>query len=193
MRIEEGVDVAESIKTRLARWEFNRFPAYRGTGGRVEYIAGDWHEVRVSVPLSRRTRNYVGTIFGGSMYGAVDPIYMVMLLRLLGDDYQVWDKEASIRFLLPGRSTLFATFCIDDKELDAIRTDVAKLGRSERCYRVELTDETGEVHAVCEKMLSIRPRTAKARVGEAVRRQQRTAAAAAWHGATADGNCGGHG
>ena len=33
---------------------------------------------------SWRTRNYVGTIFGGSMYSAVDPIYMV---RRLGKDY----------------------------------------------------------------------------------------------------------
>jgi hypothetical protein len=31
-------------------------------------------EVRVRVPLGWRTRNYVGTIFGGSMYGAVDPL-----------------------------------------------------------------------------------------------------------------------
>jgi hypothetical protein len=36
---------------------------------------------------SWRTRNYVGTIFGGSMYSAVDPIYMVMLTRRLGKDY----------------------------------------------------------------------------------------------------------
>ncbi len=69
----------ESIRTTLMRWGFNLFPAYRGTGGRITYIAADWREVRVTLPLNWRTGNYVGTIFGGSMYGAVDPLYMVML------------------------------------------------------------------------------------------------------------------
>src|SRR5512145_941822 len=100
----------ESLRTRVQRFGFNLFPAYRGTGGRVTYIAHDWREVRVEIPLSRRTRNYVGTIFGGSMYGAVDPIYMLMLIRCLGADYVVWDKAATIRFLRPGRSTLRANF-----------------------------------------------------------------------------------
>ena len=81
------------------RWGFNVFPAYRGTGARVTYISADWREVRVALPLSWRTRNYVGTIFGGSLYGAVDPMYMIMLIRILGPGYTVWDKAATIRFL----------------------------------------------------------------------------------------------
>ncbi|HBE81322.1 MAG TPA: DUF4442 domain-containing protein, partial [Blastocatellia bacterium] len=64
----------ESFESKRFRWGFNLFPAYRGTGGRVTYIADDWKEVRVKLPLNWRTRNYVGTIFGGSIYGAVDPI-----------------------------------------------------------------------------------------------------------------------
>jgi acyl-coenzyme A thioesterase PaaI-like protein len=51
---------------------------------RVTYIAADWREVRIQLPLNWRTRNYVGTIFGGSLYGAVDPIYMIMLIKALG-------------------------------------------------------------------------------------------------------------
>ena len=79
----------ESFNTRLRRWKFNLFPAYRGSGGRVTYIADDFREVRIKLPLSLRTRNAVGTIYGGSMYGAVDPIYMIMLMRLLGRGYEL--------------------------------------------------------------------------------------------------------
>ena len=64
----------ESFESRKMRWGFNLFPAFRGTGARVTYIASDFHEARVRLPLSWRTRNYVGTIFGGSLYGAVDPM-----------------------------------------------------------------------------------------------------------------------
>jgi acyl-coenzyme A thioesterase PaaI-like protein len=154
--------VPESWRTRVRRWAFNRFPAYRSTGGRIEYIAADWREIRIRLPLNWRTRNYVGTIFGGSMYGALDPIYMIMLIKLLGAGYEVWDKAATIRFRRPGRSTLRATFRVSGEELEAIRADVARDGKTERRYTVELTDQGGEVHAACEKLLSIRARQAGA-------------------------------
>jgi acyl-coenzyme A thioesterase PaaI-like protein len=151
----------ESWRTRLSRWGFNWFPAYRGTGARIEYVASDWREVRVRLPLNWRTRNYVGTIFGGSLYGAVDPIHMILLIKALGPGYEVWDKAATIRFLRPGRSTLRATFRLEDAELDAIRAEVVAAGRIERVYTVELVDEIGTPHASCEKRLSIRARRPK--------------------------------
>lgn len=152
----------ESWNTRLARWRFNLFPAYRGTGGRITYIADDWRDVRVRLPLTWRTRNYVGTLFGGSLYGALDPIYMVMLINVLGPDYEVWDKAASIRFRRPGRTTLRATFRLEDKALDAIRQAVALHGKAEHTFTVEWVDHASEVHALCEKLLSIRRRADKA-------------------------------
>ena len=146
----------ESWQTRLLRWRFNVFPAYRGTGARIAYIAGDFSEVRVRLPLSWRTRNYVGTIFGGSLYGAVDPIYMIMLIKLLGRDYIVWDKAATIRFRRPGKTTLHATFRVDAAELDAIRAAAATGTPLDRLYNVNLVDEEGTVHAEIEKVIYIR-------------------------------------
>lgn len=61
--------MAESWASLAARWYFNFFPAYRGTGARVTYISGTWNEIRIKLPLNWRTRNYVGTICGGSIYG----------------------------------------------------------------------------------------------------------------------------
>jgi acyl-coenzyme A thioesterase PaaI-like protein len=81
---------------------FNWWPALRGTGGRVTRVSEDWTEIDVRIPLNWRTRNYVGTIFGGSMYAASDPYVMLMLMRQLGDGYIVWDKGARITFKRPG-------------------------------------------------------------------------------------------
>jgi acyl-coenzyme A thioesterase PaaI-like protein len=152
----------ESFRTRVARLGFNLFPAYFGTGARIRYIAADWREVRVEVPLSFRTRNYVGTIFGGSMYGAVDPIYMIMLLEVLGPGYVVWDKAAAIRFRRPGRTTLTATFLLSEAETDAIRAALDGGARSvDRSYTIALVDREGTVCAEVEKVLYVR------RAGEA--------------------------
>lgn len=148
----------ESWRTRFNRWGFNWFPAYRGTGGRVAYIAGDWSEVHVHVPLSWRTRNYVGTIFGGSMYGAIDPVYMLMLMKILGPEYIVWDKAATIRFRRPGRERLLAIFRIAPEVVAEIRAAVAATGKTEKEFAVDLVSASGEVHASFTKLLSIRRR-----------------------------------
>jgi acyl-coenzyme A thioesterase PaaI-like protein len=148
--------MAESLRSRMTRLAFNFFPAYRGTGARITYIAEDWREIRIKLPLGLRTRNYVGTIFGGSMYGAVDPIYMVMLIRNLGPDFVVWDKSASIRFRRPGRTTLYARFRLDPAELDAIRAALETERSVDRTYAVELVDREGVVHAQIEKVIHVR-------------------------------------
>lgn len=138
------------------RWGFNLFPAFRGTGARVTYIAGDFHELHVKLPLNWRTRNYVGTIFGGSLYGAVDPHYMIMLIKILGPGYVVWDKAATIRFRKPGRSTLFARFRIPDEEIAEVRRLLETAPSIDREYQVELKDAGGVVHAVVDKTIYIR-------------------------------------
>lgn len=146
----------ESLRTRIKRWGFNLFPAFRGTGAWLTYLDDDWREVRLRLPLSWRTRNYVGTIFGGSMYGAVDPIYMIMLIHRLGEGYEVWDKAARIRFLEPARETLHARFRLPDRELAAIRAALEEEGRTDRTYEVELAADGGTVHARVEKTIHVR-------------------------------------
>ncbi|HEY6929159.1 MAG TPA: DUF4442 domain-containing protein [Thermoanaerobaculia bacterium] len=146
----------ESFASRRLRWLFNLLPAYRGTGGRVTYIASDFREMRVRLRLSWRTRNYVGTIYGGSLYGAVDGVYMVMLIRILGPEYTVWDRAATIRFRKPGRSTLYARFVIDEEETATIRRLTAEAPSIDRVYKVDLVDKDGVIHAGVEKTIYIR-------------------------------------
>ena len=145
----------ESFSTRLMRWRFNWFPAYRATGARVTYIAADWLEVHVRLRLTWRTRNYVGTLFGGSIYGAIDPIYMMMLIRLLGPDYVVWDKAAAVRFRRPGRSTLTARLVLDPALVEGIRAELRTVEKTERVLPVTLVSADGTVHATVDKTLHI--------------------------------------
>ena len=155
--------VSESWASRRMRWVFNFFPAFRGTGARVTYIAGDFREARVELPLCWRTRNYVGTIFGGSLYGSVDPMYMIMLIKILGPGYTVWDKAATIRFVKPGRSRLYARFLLEEEEIQMIRRLTETAPSVDRVYRVDLKDAAGVMHASVEKTIYIRRNDAKRR------------------------------
>ena len=81
---------------------------------------------------------------------------MIMLIHLLGTDYVVWDKAASIRFRKPGRHTLFARFRIDDTELQHIQQELQQVEKIDRIYLVDLVDEQDTVHATIEKTIHVR-------------------------------------
>ena len=134
---------------------FNFFPAYRGTGGRLVYVADDFHEVMVKLPLNWRTRNYVGTIYGGSIYASIDPIYMLRLIHILGPEYIVWDKAAKIRFRKPGKDTLYVDFKLSHEEIDEIKRLAEDAKSVDRIYDLELKDKAGVVHAQIETTLYI--------------------------------------
>ena len=151
-----GTAPGESIQTFLFRHTLNLWPCYRGTGGRVTFIAGDWRQANVRLKLGIRTRNYVGTIFGGSMYGAIDPIYMLMLIKILGPAYVVWDKAANIRFKKPGRGTLEAQFLVTEEEIATIRELSSQATSIDRVYPVEFKDRDGQVIASIDKTIYIR-------------------------------------
>ena len=102
---------AENFKSKIKRIGFNFFPAYRRTGGRIVFISDDYKEVHVRLGLNWTTKNYVGTVFGGSIFGASDPIYMVQLYHILGnEDYIIWDVEGHVKFLKPIKKNVFAKF-----------------------------------------------------------------------------------
>ncbi len=169
--------MTESLKTRLLRWGFNLFPAYRRTGARITYIAADLHEVRIKLPLNWKTRNYVGTVFGGSMFGAVDGVHMVMLMKLLGPEYAVWDKGSTIRFKHPGRAALYARVTLDEHELESIRAELVDRSKVDRVFHIDWTDGAGKVHASIEKTIHIRRKNATRNASSTPSAERRRAAA----------------
>ena len=144
-----------------SRWRIrllSLYPPYLGAGVRVRPSA-DLRTFEVRMKLRWWNRNYVGTHFGGSLYSMCDPFLMLILMGALGRDYVVWDKAATIRFRKPGRTTLTATFRIDDAELDAIRAATAGGQPIDRTYNIDLVDGDGLVHASVEKVIYVRQRT----------------------------------
>lgn len=146
----------ETFKTKMLKIGVNLFPVFRRMGGRVTYISGDLKEVRMKLPLNLFSRNYVGTIYGGCMFGAADGMYMVMLINLLGPEYIVWDKSGSIQFRKPGRTTLYARFIITDDRLNEIRSELDINESILKDFTVEYRDKEEVLHAVVTKTIYFR-------------------------------------
>lgn len=135
---------------------FNLSPMYRRSTARIEYVADDLKKIRVKIPLSYKNRNYVGSIFGGSLFAAVDPIPMIQLMYLLEEKYIVWDKSAQIRFKRPARENVYATFEFTDEEIQDIIQKVQTNKEVEHPKITYITNKTGDI-VYCEvtKMIYI--------------------------------------
>lgn len=134
----------------------NAWPPFRAAGVRVTRLAPDWRSAEVELRMRLLNRNFVGTHFGGSIFAMADPFHMILMMRLLGREYVVWDKAACVRFLRPGRGTLTARFEVTPAMVEQARAATAGGAKHEPTYAVEITDSKGTVVARVEKTLSIR-------------------------------------
>lgn len=140
---------------RLLKIIFNISPMYRRTGGRLVEVSNDLQYVKIKLPLNYKTKNYVGTLYGGHMYSSVDGIYMVQLINILGQEYVVWDKSATIKFKRPGNKTLYAEFKISDEFIAQIKKEINELREKDYSLHVQLRDKEGVVYAEIEKVIYI--------------------------------------
>lgn len=154
--VKLGEWVGRRIGTgRAFKFFFNISPMYRRSGGRIVFASENLDSVKIKIKLNYKTRNYVGTMYGGHMYSCLDGIYMVQLINLLGKSYVVWDKAATIRFKRPGTSTLFAEFSISQELIQKIKEDVASKNEIDLNLDVNLVDSKGNVCAEVGKVIYI--------------------------------------
>lgn len=132
------------------------YPPYIGAGVKIERISDDWKEMDISMKLRWYNKNAVGTHFGGSLYSMVDPHYVLLLMRLLGKEYIVWDKAADIEFIKPGKGKVSAQLKVDEQTLETIKQAVIGGEKYLPKFQIEIKDEQNEVVARVEKTLYVR-------------------------------------
>lgn len=140
----------------VSKYMINHFAPYQGAGIVVDKIDLKNYHIRVKMPLTRGNKNIVGVHFGGSLYAMVDPFYMTLLMYHLGSEYIVWDKTATIEFLSPGRSTVFADFRLDAEEIKSIKELTHNYAPIYRNYDINILDESGLRVAKVNKSIYIR-------------------------------------
>ncbi len=140
----------------LFKYGFNLSPMYRRSTGRITNVSKDLLTIKIKLPINYKNRNFVNSIFGGSMFSAVDPIYMVQLIDLLGSKYVVWDKSATIDFKLPAKEDLYAEFIYTNEELKDIKTKVQQDNEIEIVKTTSLTNkDKNKVYCEVKKTIYI--------------------------------------
>jgi acyl-coenzyme A thioesterase PaaI-like protein len=130
-------------KNTLFKYGLNFSPMYKRSTAKIVEVSDDLLNVRIKLPISYKNKNYVNSIFGGSMFSAVDPIPMVQLINLVGTNYVVWDKSAEIFFKKPAKEDLFANFNYSLEELTEIKEQVSRDNEIEIIKLTKLTNKDG--------------------------------------------------
>ena len=134
----------------------NIWPPFLFSGISILEISRDFRYARVRLKKKMLTSNYVGTLFGGSLFAMTDPFYMVMVLKNLGKEYIVWDKRSEIEYVSPGKSTVYAEFHLSDEELNEIKREVATAGKYLKWFEVDIKSADGTVVAIVKKQIYVR-------------------------------------
>lgn len=134
---------------------FNWSPMYRRTTAKLIEVSDDLHTVKIKMTLNWKNRNYAGSIFGGSMLAATDPIYMIQLIQILGGDYVVWDKSVEARYKRPAKSTIYGVFDFTQDEVESIKQNVAADNEIDIIKTMNLIDEKRNIIATFKKTLYI--------------------------------------
>ncbi|MCP4499515.1 MAG: DUF4442 domain-containing protein [Deltaproteobacteria bacterium] len=139
----------------------NLYPPYIGAGVYIRSITDDWRALVVEMRVKWFNRNAVGTHFGGSLYSMVDPHLMLLLMRLLGKKYVVWDQSAEIRFVKATRDKVKCHVQIQDEDLERIFKETEDGNKYLHTFLLKITDFSGELVAEVSKVIYIRKKKPK--------------------------------
>jgi acyl-coenzyme A thioesterase PaaI-like protein len=162
---KQGFYSRVALSARWFRRIMNCWPPFWGMRIHIDAMSDDWRHARIRMKLSLRNKNYVGSHFGGGLFTMTDPFYMVMLKNILGEGYLVWDKAATIEYLQPGRSTVYADFLITDEMLAAVFANTADGDKFEPVYVVDIVDAKQQIIARVSKTMYFRKRAPAASRG----------------------------
>lgn len=142
-------------KSTLFKTMFNLSPMYKRSCGKIVFVSDDLLLVKIKIPLTYKNRNYVGSMFGGSLFSATDPIYMIQLMHVLGNDYVVWDKSSDIKFKKPVYEDAYVTFEFPLEEIETIRKRVEVEQEVNYIKNLLITNSEGVVFTELNKTLYI--------------------------------------
>jgi acyl-coenzyme A thioesterase PaaI-like protein len=143
----------ESTRSKWYRRTINWWPCIWCSGGKITFVSGDFRELHVRLGLGIRTRNRVGTVYGGSIYSSIDPYFMLMFMEILGKGYVVWDKGATVKFIRPITGRVKCRFLISGELVETVKHQIAANGQYVFELPLQYEDDEGRVYATFTKIV----------------------------------------
>jgi len=147
------------LSERFAKWLLRFYPPLLAQRVQVREIGAGFRSCRVRVRRSLLNRNLNGTIFGGSLFCAADPIYAFLYWQVFarrGVPLESWLKAATIRYRKPAATHVMLEFAITDEDIEELAAQLELTGRADRVHVTRAIDAHGEVCAEIETRVHLR-------------------------------------
>lgn len=137
------------------------YPPFLFMGVKVLQSTTNPPQLVVKLPLSWRTANPGGSMFGGFQAAFADPIAPVLCLMVL-ENVHVMTKELNIKYLRRADEALLIEFSLDNQQLASIKKQLAMHGKANPMFSLNLIKASNrELCSSCQIVVSIKNSKAK--------------------------------
>jgi hypothetical protein len=147
------------VSEKVLKWGLCLYPPFLFQRISITKFYPDFMGVDVKIAKSLFNKNYNGSIFGGTIYCATDPVYALLFDQVLqrkGYKVRVWLKSASIQYLKPGRSNLYFTVFLSPEMLEEAVHTLDTVGKFVKAYPIHITNKEGELCATVMNEVYVR-------------------------------------
>lgn len=148
------------VSPNTLKWGLRLYPPFFFQRIWVKKILDNFLGAEVKINKSLLNINSNKTIFGGTIFSAIDPFYPILL-----DQYfkhqgilrtVAWLKTAHIDYIKPGRHDLYVSFHLKEEVLLEALQIIKKEGKVVKTFQTQVFDKHGTLCAVAHNEIYIR-------------------------------------
>lgn len=135
------------VSENTLKWAMRLYPPLFFQRIWVKNFLKDFKGVEVKISRSILNSNYNHSIFGGTIFSASDPFYVLLFDQLLqrrGFKIRVWLKSSEIKYLKPGRSNLYFKIILTEAEIKDAEHALNTIGKYVKAFPIEIYDKHGQ-------------------------------------------------
>lgn len=146
----------------MLTWALRLYPPFFFQRIWVRRFHPDFRHVDIRVSRSVLNRNSNGSIFGGTIFAATDPFYVLLfdqLFKRKGYDTVVWLKSGAIRFIKPAYTSLRIQIRILPADIVEAEAALQTVGKFIKTFKISVVDRNGVLCAEAENEVYVRNRS----------------------------------
>ena len=145
------------------KWVLRTYPPFLFQRIWVKKIHDGFKGAEVKIYKSFLNINSNKTVFGGTIFSALDPMHSILLDQLFKHrglkKTVAWLKSAKIDYLKPGTTDLTYRIQFQESEVEEAFSTIKERGKVIKTFTTEVFDKNGVKCAVCQNEIYIRDLT----------------------------------
>jgi len=147
------------FSSRTLTWLLRFYPPLLFGGIWVQEIDKDFRSTRVKIRKTLLNINAAGTLFGGALYMATDPFYVLMFYLYFnqkGYTLRAWLKSGHIDYIKPVKSSLVFYFDLSLEDFDKAEKALKENGRFVGIFKALGKNKEGEIYVTMDSEVYLR-------------------------------------